>query len=106
MFTRSLPTERIRRQVVLFEEGAHAGFTRYLPDEKDWELAVSSWFGQYTSNVSHQMIQDQSSIEKLTLGMTCSPDAAVPICKFEVEIDGQIIQADLNTNERLGEDHS
>ncbi|GAA5899744.1 uncharacterized protein JCM6883_005975 [Sporobolomyces salmoneus] len=30
------------------------------------------------------------------------PDAAVPICKFEVEIDGQMIQADLNTNERLG----
>ncbi|GAA5880903.1 hypothetical protein JCM16303_005168 [Sporobolomyces ruberrimus] len=30
------------------------------------------------------------------------PDAAVPICKFEVEIDGQTIQADLNTNERLG----
>ncbi|GAA6060456.1 hypothetical protein JCM10212_000884 [Sporobolomyces blumeae] len=30
------------------------------------------------------------------------PDAAVPICKFEVEIDGHTIQADLNTNERLG----
>ncbi|GAA6009069.1 hypothetical protein JCM11491_005735 [Sporobolomyces phaffii] len=30
------------------------------------------------------------------------PDAAVPICKFEVQIDGQTIQADLNTNERLG----
>ncbi|GAA5944010.1 uncharacterized protein JCM15063_006142 [Sporobolomyces koalae] len=30
------------------------------------------------------------------------PDAAVPICKFEVQIDGHTIQADLNTNERLG----
>ncbi|GAA5911983.1 hypothetical protein JCM5296_004030 [Sporobolomyces johnsonii] len=28
--------------------------------------------------------------------------ATVPICKFEVRIDGQLIQADLNTNERLG----
>ncbi|GAA5953423.1 hypothetical protein JCM21900_005659 [Sporobolomyces salmonicolor] len=28
--------------------------------------------------------------------------ASVPICKFEVKIDGQLIQADLNTNERLG----
>jgi len=35
-------------------------------------------------------------------GFACSPDAAVPICKFEVQIDGQTIQADLNTNERLG----
>lgn len=31
-----------------------------------------------------------------------SPDAAVPICKFKVMIDGHLIEADLNTNERLG----
>ncbi|BGP19664.1 hypothetical protein JCM10213v2_007760 [Rhodosporidiobolus nylandii] len=30
------------------------------------------------------------------------PDAAVPICKFKVMIDGHLIEADLNTNERLG----
>ena len=31
------------------------------------------------------------------------PFASVPIVKFECEIDGVKIQADLNTNERLGE---
>lgn len=31
-----------------------------------------------------------------------SPEAAVPICKFKVMIDGHMIEADLNTNERLG----
>ncbi|TKA50951.1 hypothetical protein B0A53_05732 [Rhodotorula sp. CCFEE 5036] len=30
------------------------------------------------------------------------PEAAVPICKFKVMIDGHLIEADLNTNERLG----
>ncbi|GAA5895422.1 hypothetical protein JCM6882_006246 [Rhodosporidiobolus microsporus] len=30
------------------------------------------------------------------------PDAAVPICKFKVMIDGHMIEADLNTNEQLG----
>ncbi|KPV72646.1 uncharacterized protein RHOBADRAFT_55738 [Rhodotorula graminis WP1] len=34
--------------------------------------------------------------------VTSIADAAVPICKFKVLIDGHVIEADLNTNERLG----
>lgn len=30
------------------------------------------------------------------------PFSNVPICKFEVTVDGELIQADLNTNERFG----
>ncbi|TNY18872.1 Proteophosphoglycan 5 [Rhodotorula diobovata] len=34
--------------------------------------------------------------------VTSIADAAVPICKFKVLIDGHVIEADINTNERLG----
>ncbi|GAA5870330.1 hypothetical protein JCM8547_006605 [Rhodosporidiobolus lusitaniae] len=36
------------------------------------------------------------------MDVTSIPDAAVPIVKFKVELDGFLIEADLNTNERLG----
>ncbi|GJN93279.1 hypothetical protein Rhopal_006326-T1 [Rhodotorula paludigena] len=34
--------------------------------------------------------------------VTSISGAAVPICKFKVRVDGHLIEADLNTNERLG----
>lgn len=35
--------------------------------------------------------------------VTPVPFAGVPIVKFEARVDGHLIQADINTNERLGE---
>lgn len=42
------------------------------------------------------------SIPLLIVYLALSPTAGVPIVKFEVKIGDQRIQADINTNERLG----
>ncbi|GAA6049150.1 hypothetical protein JCM3770_003279 [Rhodotorula araucariae] len=51
----------------------------------------------------YNMYRIGASLKRANLtDVTSIADAAVPICKFKVLIDGHVIEADLNTNERLG----
>ncbi|BGP43061.1 hypothetical protein JCM10449v2_007076 [Rhodotorula kratochvilovae] len=51
----------------------------------------------------YNMYRLGASLKRANLtDVTSIADAAVPICKFKVLIDGHVIEADLNTNERLG----